>query len=131
MRTQEELTNAIEDAQQELNSLMQTAQRETAKQRRLVEIESASAAVERTDKELENLKGKIVEAAQKLDDAIKARFLAKRPYVAVGVSTAVDNTAQQFILLKDALLRKGEERAKFSARHEELVRIEQSSAPHD
>jgi len=131
MTTEQELRSTIDTAQRELESRFQTAQLEAAHQNRIAQIDAAQTAVDRIEKEIANLEQKIEEAALKIDGAIKARFESRMPYVAVGVSTAVNNTAQEWIGLKDAWLRKMQERTVFVSRHAELVRIEVSSTPKD
>lgn len=129
MTTEQELKETIDAAQSKLFAIQQQNQLDANKQNRIAQVESARAAVERTIGEIAGIKEKIAEAAQKLDDAIKERLLSRQNYSSMDVSTKVNNTAQQYIGLKDALLRKLEQRDKFAARHAELVRVEESCAP--
>ena len=129
MSTAEELRTTIEDAQSRLIAIEQAGQLEVGKQNRIDQIEAARAVVERTDNEITNLEEKIEELRQRLDDAIKERFLSRQNYSSPGVSTKVDNTSQQFIGLKTALLEKTEQRKKLAERHAELLRLEESYAP--
>jgi uncharacterized protein YajQ (UPF0234 family) len=128
MLSEQELRETIDNAERELASRFEVTQVQTAKDGRLAQIRMAAAAVERTDKELANLEQKIAEAALDLDNRIKERFLS-RNYLSLSANTPVNNTAQVWISLKDALLRKMEERGKFSALHADLVRVEESSKP--